>query len=76
MALSVSFAQLQVVNIKIILHTPQEWERHWKSTGIRCREEGINMDDLKINLTPGEVFCGATEYELTDGKEADEDGAE
>lgn len=34
------------------------------------------MDDLNINLTPGEVFCGATEYELTDGKEADEDGAE
>lgn len=31
------------------------------------------MDETKINLTPGEVFCGDTEYELTDGKEAGED---
>ena len=31
------------------------------------------MDELKINLEPGEVFCGDTEYELTDGKGADDD---
>jgi len=30
-------------------------------------------EDLKVNLKPGEVFCGDTEYELSDGKEAGED---
>lgn len=35
------------------------------------------MDDLKINLTPGEVFCGATAYVPPtegDGKYYTQDG--